>query len=294
MNNTITIRGMILLLVLLNLSCQNKKTSDTAEKKEVNIVYSNWSEGIAVSFLVKNILEEELDYDVNMKIADIEQAYKDLSTGAYDLMLDAWLPQTHQPYFKKHSLNLTDAGIIYKDASLGLVVPQEAAIENISELNSYSEVIFGIDPGAGVMLKTERAIAEYDLQANLISLDEQQMLQVLDSLYKRREPVVVTGWKPHAIFSKYKLKFLQDPKGVFPESDNIHAVVNNKIAERDQVLLDFLKRFSLTHKQFTDLIREVRTHPEGEDTGAKNWMKENTAVVAPWVRNLRKFKEKPL
>lgn len=294
MSNRFTKPRILILLVFLILSCQNNNTAGTDEKKEVNIIYSNWSEGIAVSFLVKNVLEEELDYEVHMKLADIEHAYRQLATGNYDLMLHAWLPETHETYYQEHRRSLSDAGILFEDASIGLVVPKEAGIEDITELKNYSDTVYGIGSSAGIMLRTERALDQYDLQATLISGDEQQMLQVLDSLYKRREPVVVTGWKPHSMFKKYDLKFLRDPKGIYPDSDNIHALVNQEFSQRDQVLMDFLERFSLNSRQLSDLIQEVRSHPEGEDAGARAWMKTNTAVVATWTRNLKEFKEKPL
>lgn len=294
MTHRITIPRMMILLVFLVLSCQNNSTSSTDEKKEVNIIYSNWSEGIAVSFLVKNVLEEELDYEVHLKLADIENAYRQLASGDYDLMLDAWLPETHEIYYQKHRHNLTDAGVFFKGAFIGLVVPQESGIAEIADINRYTDTIYGIGSSAGIMLRTEKILGQYDLQTTLLSGDEQQMLQVLDSLYKRREPVVITGWKPHSMFKKYDLKFLRDPKGIYPESDNIHALVNQEFSRKDQILMDFLARFSLSSRQLSDLMQEVRTHPEGEDAGARAWMKTNTTMVAAWTRNLREFKQKPL
>lgn len=282
-----------MILLLFQVSCK-ENVKEEQPIKEVNIVYSNWTEGIAVAFLVKNILQEELEYKVNLTMAEIDKAYKELSSGEHDLMLNAWLPETHSEYYKQYEKNLTLAGIVYEDAKTGLLVPEEAEIENIEDIKEYTDTIYGIQATAGITLKTQLAIEAYELDVHLKEENEEKMLQILDEKHKRREPVVITGWKPHLIFSRYELKFLEDPKDIFPKSEKIYTVVNTDFSARDKVLMEFFSRFNLTQKQILSLIKQVRSNPLGEEAGAKEWIKDNRLLVSKWVRNLDEFEAKPM
>lgn len=284
----------ILLLFLSISSCKNFGSEEETKQQEVNIIYSDWSEGIAMSFLAKNVLSQELNYKVNLKMAGIEDAYESLATGEYDIMLNAWLPETHAVYFSKHKSKLTDLGPVFKNASTGIVVPAEAKIESIEKLSSYTDTIYGIGSDAGIMIKTQKALESYELNIELWEGQEDKMMEILDKAYKRKEPVAITGWKPHLMFSRYELKFLKDPKKVFPSAESIHALVNTNNITQDKTIMSFLERLNLNEKQLSDLLREMKTNSGNEDRAAQEWMKKNKPIVSKWTQGLKKFEEKPM
>jgi glycine betaine/proline transport system substrate-binding protein len=43
------------------------------------------------------------------------------------------------------------------------------------------------------------------------------MVASLDKAIRDKEWIVVTGWKPHFKWSQNDLKYLKDPKGVYPK-----------------------------------------------------------------------------
>lgn len=280
------------LLLFTAISCKQPPSED--EDKEVAIVYTEWSEGIATAFLVKNILEQELGYEVSLTMAEIGDAYRELASGKHELMLNAWLPETHKSYYAQYRDQLKDGGVLYENARTGLVVPADADTDKIPELETYTDTIYGIDPGAGIMQQTRNALEEYELDLHLKTGTEEEMLQLLDRKYKRKEPVVVTGWDPHLMLSLYELKFLEDPKAVYPGSENIHSMVHISVPEKQPRLMEFLSRFRLTRQQLLSLIQDVKNHPEGEDAGAREWMQENRLLISEWILNLPEFEEKPL
>jgi glycine betaine/proline transport system substrate-binding protein len=49
--------------------------------------------------------------------------------------------------------------------------------------------------------------------------------------YDDEEPIIITGWTPHWMFSKFDLKYLEDPKGVYGEAENINSIARNGLAE---------------------------------------------------------------
>lgn len=91
----ILINLILLLAVLMFLAgCSRAK-----DPKEISIGYVNWSEGIAMSYLAKAMLEEQ-GYRVTLKNADIAPIFTSVAAGKVDLFLDAWLPDTHVDYMK--------------------------------------------------------------------------------------------------------------------------------------------------------------------------------------------------
>ena len=128
--------------------------------------------------------------------------------------MDAWLQLTHADYIRKYGDNLEALGVAYKNARMGLVVPSYVTIRSIEELNEYKEKfrneIIGIDVGAGLMNETERVIREYPVELTLKPSMGATMVSFLQKSIENKEWIVVTGWTPHWMFSRYDLKFLDD------------------------------------------------------------------------------------
>ena len=81
--------------------------------------------------------------------------------------MDAWLPATQADYMKQYGKNLDILGEIYRNARIGVVVPDYVSMNSIEQLNAIREKlkgeIIGIDAGAGIMHATDLAIEKYKL-----------------------------------------------------------------------------------------------------------------------------------
>src|SRR5690625_4310967 len=89
---------------------------------------------------------------------------------------------------------------------------------------SLNYTITGIDAGAGVMAGAERAIEDYNLEGyELQASSDAAMTAALAEAIDNEEPIVVTGWNPHWKFTKFDLKYLDDPEGSFGDSEDIHT-----------------------------------------------------------------------
>src|SRR5690606_9793448 len=115
---------------------------------------------------------------------------------------------------------------------IGLTVPAYMDLQSIEDLKdadvakSLNNQIVGIEPGAGIMMATEKALAEYDLKdVKLLESSSAAMAQELQKAYDAQKPIVVTGWTPHWMFAKMDLKYLDDPKGVYGGEEQIHTMV---------------------------------------------------------------------
>ncbi|BDZ42888.1 hypothetical protein GCM10025865_21870 [Paraoerskovia sediminicola] len=88
-------------------------------------VPSGWDEGIAASFLWKNILESE-GYEVETETADVGVIYTGLAGGDFDLTLDVWLPYTHASYLEEYGDDVSDLGVWYDNAKLTIAVNEDS------------------------------------------------------------------------------------------------------------------------------------------------------------------------
>lgn len=271
-----------LLAVSLSFSGCGKKES-AGKSKKVTILYPNWAEGIAITNLAKVALEDK-GYKVDIKPIEPGPIYASLAKGDADLFLDAWLPNTHKNYWEKYGDKIDKLGESFSDGTTGLVVPKYAAENSITDLiaakDKYEGKIIGIGSGAGIHKNTEKAIKEYGLPFKQITSSGPAMIASLEKAYKSKKPIVITGWKPHFKWARFELKYLQDPKGIYPK--DVMAILARKGFKKDfPELTAFFSKFNFKEKDLYSLMDALR---QGKDelASAKKWYTENKAIVDAW------------
>jgi len=282
-------RIYILIFLFFIVSCTNKPTGE--EEMTIKLVYTDWSESVAITHLSAVLLEEKMEYKVIIKLTDVETAYQEIASGEFDIFADSWLPETHKKYMEQHAGNIEKLGIIYPEARTGFVVPAYSELQSVSDLKNYSNPLIGIDEGAGVMQKARRAGELFNLPGPLLNLSEEEMISNLEDSIKKRKDIVVTGWEPHWIFARYEVRFLEDPENIFGEKENIFAVGHTGIEELHPRAVRFFERMQLTEKQLNSLVYQVKLSDDPRQ-GVKNWLKENEYIVNQWVKNLKPERKK--
>ena len=286
-------RYLLICLVLLTsvmVACGNM--TEEEEKKEIRLVYADWSEGVAMTYLAAEILDSELGYDVETKMTDIESVFKEIGSGQYDLFVDAWLPETHSTYMETYGADLENLGVNVETVRTGLMVPEYFEARSISDLDEEVDQIIGIGSGAGVMEAARTAISKYSLNASLIEGSEQAMTDTLSEAIKRRVPIVITGWTPHWIANRYELRFLDDPENIFGEAEQIYTLARSGFSSEHPKVVTFFERFKLTSSQLGALMDELQTFPNNERRAVQNWIRDNEFIVNQWVKELHPVREK--
>jgi len=260
--------------------------SSAAFADSIRIAYPNWAEGIAMTYLVKAVLEEEFDYEVELTQADPGVIYGAVASGDQDVFLDAWLPHTHEPYWDEYGDQLVDLGPNFSYGITGLVVPAYVEIDSIDELNSIKDEldgkITGIGTGAGITAKTNEVIEEYDLDLVQVNSSGPAMTAALKDAIDDGEAIVVTGWKPHWKFGRYDLKVLADPRGIYP-IDGCKTVANPGFVEENPEVAQFLTNFNLTEAHLLDLMLKIDDSDDDVADVAQEWMENNEALVDSWI-----------
>lgn len=278
------------LAMFMLVGCNSKgsdSSSDSDSKETVNLVYVNWSEGIAMTNLAKVILEEKMGYDVEITMADVAPIFTSLASGDQDVFMDAWLPLTHASYMEEYGEDLEDLGTDFEGAKVGLVVPSYMDIDTIAELNTIADElggeIIGIDSGAGIMTATDSAIKTYDLDLELLPGSGPAMTAALDTAIENEEPIVVTGWEPHWMFAKYDLKFLEDSEGAYGDSEDIHILARKGFSDDMPKATKFFENFFMDSQQLGDLMGAIADSDGDPEVVAKAWMEDNEDLVNSWI-----------
>lgn len=268
-------------ILLLATACGNSQKSD---REEVTILYPNWAEGIALTYLSKVVLEEK-GYDVDLINLEPGLIYGELSkdNSKGDLFLDAWLPHTHKEYWADYGDKLVKLGEAFSGGTTGLVVPGYVTINSIEELNAHRDrfggEIIGIGSGAGIHASTLQAIEEYDLDYEQITSSGPAMVASLEKAVKRDEWIVITGWKPHFMWMNFDLKYLEDPKGVYPT--DVCAIISRRGFEEDMPeVAAFYRKFNLNEDYLYSLMAAI--DEQGEEAGAASWYEANKEMIDAW------------
>ncbi len=296
MRRLFALAGTIMMLLWLVGCSQNQNEEEqkapeikhTAQDKgHVNLVYVEWSSEVASTNVVRVVLESQ-GYDVKIIPVSAAAMWQAVASGDADGMVAAWLPTTHGQYLQELGDKLVDLGPNLQGTKIGLVVPSYVTVNSIEDLPAHADQfegkIIGIDPGAGLMSKTEKVMADYNLNNfKLVSGSGATMTAALQDAIKNNQWIVVTGWTPHWMFARWDLKYLDDPKKIYGGEEHINTIVRKGLEHDMPEVYAILDNFSWTPEDMATVM--VWNQEEGADpySTAKRWVQENPAKVQGWL-----------
>ncbi|MFD5509685.1 ABC transporter permease/substrate binding protein [Streptomyces sp. NPDC127051] len=255
--------------------------------RKISIGYIPWDEGIASTYLWKELLERR-GFQVEAKQLELGALFTGLAGGQVDFQTDAWLPVTQAQYWEKYGNKLDDLGSWYGPTSIELSVPSYMKdVTSLADLKGkgaeFKGRIIGIEPSAGAMgILKGKLLKEYGLDGEYQVVDGSTpgMLAELKRAYEKREPVAVVLWSPHWAYASYDLKKLEDPKGAWGKGDGIHTLARKGFAEDEPEVASWLRSFKLTEAQLTGLEAKIQETGKGKEQQAvRTWLKEHPEVA---------------
>ncbi|MFJ9177344.1 ABC transporter permease/substrate binding protein [Streptomyces sp. NPDC102360] len=262
-------------------------STNVGQGKKISIGYIPWDEGVASTFLWKEILEQR-GFDVETKQFDAGPLYTSLADGSVDFQTDSWLPTTHAQYWKKYGKQLEDLGSWYGPTSLELAVPSYMKdIKSMEDLKGQADKfggkITGIEASAGEMqLLKSKVLKAYglDKEYKVVDSSTPAMLAQLKRAYAAKKPIVVPLWSPHWAYNDYKLTKLKDPKGAWGKGDGVHSLARKGFGKDFPEVNKWVKNFKMSEKQLTSLEAEINKVGKGKQPDAvKAWLKKNPGFV---------------
>jgi glycine betaine/proline transport system substrate-binding protein len=268
---------------------ESKGSDSPAKNKTITLAYVAWDSEIASTNVVREVLESKLGYKVNMLQVDAGPMYLGISDGSADAMVAAWLPSTHgENYYEPNKDKFEDLGVNLDGTKVGLAVPTYMDISSIEDLKgdvgqSVNYTITGIEPGAGIMTATAKAIEQYGLKDwKLLESSSAAMAKVLQDAYAKEEPIIVTGWTPHWMFAKMDLKYLDDPKGIYGGDEQIHTLVRLGLKDDQPEAYKFLDQFEWTPADMEAVMVDINGGMS-EEEASKKWVENNADKVSKWI-----------
>lgn len=253
-----------------------------AEEKTITMGTMNWEDLTPITGITKKVLE---DSGYTVKVVEFSEwgiAYAALTKGDVQV-LASQTDYAANDYWNKNKIEkLSPVSFgLYQ----GLAVPNYVDIDSIDQLNANSEKlggkIIGIEPGSGLMSDATNVVKAYDLKLKLVEGSTTAMTAALKSAVDRKEPVVVTVWDPSWMTKKFDLKFLKDPKGIFPPLQGYYWIGHKGFAEANPRARELMASVYVPITDITAMNAEVKDGKTMEQA-IKGWTDSHAELLKRW------------
>ncbi|GAB4075219.1 glycine betaine ABC transporter substrate-binding protein [Barrientosiimonas marina] len=263
------------------------KAVDSDDDKTITIGQDPYDFATVPAYLSKEILERE-GYDVEIEVADVGILYQSLSNGDIDAFVDVWAPGLQKEYLEKYEGDFKIAGTLYSDMPYGVAVPDYLEdIDSIEDVKEHPEKfdgkIYAIEPGSGMSKTTERMVDEYNMADFEVQNSSSQAMvaKAVDS-FEDGEPIVFDAWRPHPMFMKMDLKFLDDPKDVW-HLDDVHIGVTNDLENASPFAYTVFANMDLTLDMVEKWQNSMKFDDEKPEDLAEEWIDDHPDKVDEWL-----------
>ncbi|SES62692.1 glycine betaine/proline transport system substrate-binding protein [Oceanobacillus limi] len=256
----------------------------TEEKGTLVFGQTPWTSTAPPTQIAKQILEEQ-GYDIKVEHVSQPIIWDGMKNKEIDFFMDAWLPYTEAARWEEFQDDLVKVATSYENAQLGWVVPSYVEENSIEELKAnaekYGEEIVTISEGAGIVELSQELFEgeNFDEQGfELKPSSEGAMISVAQEKIDKEEPVVFTAWRPHSVFARNDLKFLEGQEEYF-QADNVYVLSYKGIEEEHPEAYDILSNWSISIAEIEEMIRKNEENgTEFEDLAAE-WIENNRDKV---------------
>jgi glycine betaine/proline transport system substrate-binding protein len=255
-----------------------------AQDKVAKIGTLGWEDEKAITLVTKNFLEKQ-GYKVEVtEFSEWGIAFAALENKDVDVMV-ALPDYVTSDYWERSHKKLEKVSVVSFGNYQTLAVPSYMNIDSIDQLNSVSDKvggkIIGIEPGSGLMRDAARAVDEYKLNYQIVEGSTAAMVAQLQSAIERKEPIVTMLWDPSWMMHKFDVKFLKDPKHVFPPSQSYYFVAKKGFSTENPELRANLATVFLPITDIGQITVEMADGKTAEQA-VDNWWKTHTSLIEKW------------
>lgn len=259
-------------------------TAAHAEEKSITIGTMSWEDLTPITGITKKVLE---DSGYTVKVVPFSEwgiAYAALAKGDVQIMASQ-TDYVAQDYWNKNKKRLEKISPVSHGLFQGVAVPKYVTIDSIDQLNDNAEKlggkIVGIEPGAGLMKDTSNAVKDYDLKLQLVEGSTAAMTAALKSATDRKEWIAVTIWEPSWMAQKFDIKFLADPKGVFPPPQSYYWIGQKGFSAENPHAREVIASVYVPLADITAINSAVN---EGKtmDEAIKGWTDTHADLLKRW------------
>lgn len=276
----------VLAVCLLAVGCGGSESQGRSGDKELTVGYVGYADSVAIANLTQTVMEQELDYDVELRrFDDPEAAILAAASRQIDTFQNAWMPDYAGYLGEVKGERLLNPWLIGTTRS-GLAAPSYMDVGSINGMKRYDDApIISVEPGVEPGSKVAEAIAEQMPERRISYRDTSTMLSELDRRYSNGENFFFTAWSPHWMNHEYEFKYLIDPEnelGGATQPSRIQPVVYGKLGEEDPFALAFVDALQLSDNQVSSLELSIK-NAKNPHKGVESWLKDRDWLAQSWI-----------
>jgi glycine betaine/proline transport system substrate-binding protein len=240
-----------------------------------------------VGGIVQEVLEQD-GYKVEVTTGSHGDIFPKLGAGEVDILAAAWLPDGHAPLYAKVKDVTFIVGELYGDARLYWAVPDYVPADQVGSIDDLKkpDVVArmdkrtrGIGATSGLMVGAAKIREAYGLDAagyEVIPGEAKDWIDNFKQAVSEERWLVMPLWQPQWINAAYKVRVLDEPKGIYGKGDTAvllgHEALKNKLSKES---LDRLAGIKLSIDAVTQMDLWVSVDGLSPRDAAKKWLAAN-------------------
>ncbi|PZO66597.1 MAG: glycine/betaine ABC transporter [Paracoccus denitrificans] len=261
-----------------------------AQDKVIKMGTMAWEDLTPITGITKKVLEDK-GYTVEVtEFSEWGIAYAALTRGDVQIMASQ-TDYVAQDYWQRNKNRLEKISPVSHGLYQGIAVPKYVTIDSLEQLNENAEKfgnkIVGIEPGSGLMRDATNAVSEYGIKLPLIEGSSAAMTAALKSATDRQEWIAVTIWEPSWMAQKFDIKYLADPKGVFPPPQSYYWIGQKGFSEENPEAREAIASVYVPLADITAINGEVN---DGKtmDQAIADWIGAHADLIERW-ENIKSY-----
>jgi glycine betaine/proline transport system substrate-binding protein len=263
--------------------------SGHAQDETIRMGTMSWEDLTPITAITKKVLE---DAGYTVEVTEFSEwgiAYAALAKGDTQVMVSQTDYVAHD-YWDRNKNRLEKISPVSHGLYQGIAVPSYVTIDSLEQLNEsadkFDNKIIGIEPGAGLMRDTANAVSEYGLNLQLVEGSTAGMTAALKSAYDRQDWIAVTLWEPSWMVQKFDVKYLQDPKGVFPPPQTYYWIGQEGFSEENPHARELMASVFVPIEDITAINGEL-SDGKSMDQAVADWIANHADLIERW-ENIKK------
>jgi len=278
----------LVLVVALTAGTDTGESAETTASKpfraDIKMGTLSWEDLTPITGITKKVLE---DAGYTVTVTDFAEwgiAYAALTKGDVQI-LTSQIDYAAQDYWNKNKSRLEKISPVSHGLYQAIAVPTYVTIDSIDQLNENADKfggkIIGIEPGSGLMRDAGNAVKVYGLDLTLVEGSTAAMTAALKSAVDRKEWIAVAIWEPSWMFQKFDLKFLKDPKSVFPPPQGYYWIGQKGFSEANPQARELIASVFVPNADITAINGAVKDGKSMEQAIA-DWTAANAGLLKLW------------
>lgn len=273
-----------------------EEAAQEGERDDIEIVYVNWIEGIAMAHVKNAILQDSLGMEVGMnEVTGGGIAFSSVAGGGGDVMIEAWLPTTHAGPWEDHEGELVKVGEWYNETTVGWITPTYTDIHSVEDLADHRDAlggeILGIEEGAAINDQTREILDNNNIEGfDVVASSGPAAWSSLERAINREEPIVTVAWRPHWKWGRYDIRYIEGAQTgqspVFGEPEDIFSVARPDFEEEfPDPVVEFFDNVYIEDEELDELMQPFRPESDVDDqmAAAREWIANNRDLVSTWM-----------